>query len=76
MNFPVAGAPSGTRSVIRRLGVAVINHRGGLRANIMVLDEDMNPCAFCESYEYGDPKCPTCRENNYKFYKFKENTDG
>lgn len=26
------------------------------------------PCFRCESYEYGDPKCPTCKKEHYKFF--------
>lgn len=47
----------------------------GLRARLNLFDEVANPCCSCESYEYGDPKCPTCRKNNYKFFEEKTNHD-
>ena len=31
------------------------------------------PCFRCESYEYGDPKCPTCKKENYKYFETKRN---
>ena len=31
------------------------------------------PCFKCDSYEYGDPKCPTCKKENYKFFEEKRN---
>ena len=54
-------------------------HKRGIRANVGVYDDAMSPCVtyepcpYCESYEYGDQKCSTCRENSYKFFKAKEN---
>ena len=47
----------------------------GLRANIDVYDDFAGICVRCESYEYGDPKCPTCRKNNYKFFEEKTKHD-
>lgn len=32
------------------------------------------PCYKCESYEYGDPKCPTCKKENYRFFEEKRRT--
>ena len=32
-----------------------------------------SPCLRCESYEYGDPKCPTCKKEGYKYFEEKRN---
>ena len=32
-----------------------------------------NPCINCSDYGWADPKCPTCRKENYKFFTAKEN---
>ena len=45
----------------------------GLRANAGIYDEVANPCVTCESYEYGDPKCPTCKKEGYKYFEEKRN---
>lgn len=29
------------------------------------------PCYKCESYEYGDPKCPTCKKEHYRYFEEK-----
>ena len=29
------------------------------------------PCFKCESYEYGNPKCPTCKKENYRYFEEK-----
>ena len=34
-------------------------------------DKPQPPCLHCDSYEYGDPKCPTCKKENYKYFKEK-----
>jgi hypothetical protein len=56
----------------KKIGCGDEKPQRGLMKNVMVIDDTMNPCKYCESYEHSDPKCQTCRENNYKFYKFKE----
>lgn len=31
------------------------------------------PCFGCASYEYGDPKCSTCKKEGYRFFEEKRN---
>lgn len=38
-----------------------------------VFQKTQPPCFRCESYEYGDPKCPTCKKENYKYFETKRN---
>ena len=64
----------------KKIGCGDDKPQRGLRANIGVYDDAMNPCVtyepcqYCESHEYSDPKCPTCRKENYKFFEaVKEN---
>ena len=44
----------------------------GLRAKTDVYDEALPPCYHCDAYEYGDPKCPTCKKENYKYFERKK----
>ena len=53
----------------------------GLRAKTGIfLDEAISPCVtyelcpYCESYECGNPKCPICKTEGYKYFKGRMET--
>ena len=47
-------------------------YKRGLRVKINPIDDALTlPCLNCESYEYGDLKCPTCKENDFKYFEAK-----
>ena len=37
-----------------------------------IKEENIAPCYHCDAYEYGDPKCPTCKKENYKYFERKK----
>lgn len=44
-----------------------------VQADISKLKLSNSPCAECEHNGHNLPKCITCHENNYVYFKFKEN---